>query len=409
MKVTTNQISFCGTGSRARVNHNLEIDVFDSICARLHSESLFFSRFTFEGMNHKKFWTVVALVTSFAGIPSLGRTEATKQSSTAKPEVQATEVVKVGEYQAEDNNTVVTQIHSHEMDGKAAATLYVRNIPVITFIGSSASADTEAETKVGAVQESDNGQAANIQSGVRVASSQNLTQIKNTVSVNNSDPVQRASVVAARINDLVRANVDASKIAVSWKPSEPATAANKALENSAASVERYEIKADGQKVVEINPNTRLAGATENLAADALQATNRLRRLIGGAEPITEISNLPPTQQIAGISLPRPAQQIASVPVRSTILGIASFYWQGQRTATGERFNPNGLTAAHRSLPFGTRVRVTNKRNGRSVVVRINDRGPFIRGRVIDLSLGAARAIGMVGNGLAPVKVEVLGR
>jgi rare lipoprotein A (peptidoglycan hydrolase) len=90
-------------------------------------------------------------------------------------------------------------------------------------------------------------------------------------------------------------------------------------------------------------------------------------------------------------------------------GIASWYgpgFHGARTASGERFNQHGLTAAHRSLPFGTKVRVTNVRNGRSVVVRINDRGPHIRGRVIDLSSGAARAIRL--GGTAPVKLQVLG-
>jgi len=90
-------------------------------------------------------------------------------------------------------------------------------------------------------------------------------------------------------------------------------------------------------------------------------------------------------------------------------GMASYYWQGTRTASGARFNPDGLTAAHRTLPFGTKVRVTNKRNGRSVVVTINDRGPFIRGRIIDLSRGAAGVIGMRSAGVAPVSVEVLGR
>lgn len=88
-------------------------------------------------------------------------------------------------------------------------------------------------------------------------------------------------------------------------------------------------------------------------------------------------------------------------------GIASYYWQGQQTASGARFNPNGLTAAHRTLPFGTRVRVTNNSNGRSVVVTINDRGPFIKGRIIDLSRGAAQVIGMTGAGLARVSVERL--
>lgn len=88
-------------------------------------------------------------------------------------------------------------------------------------------------------------------------------------------------------------------------------------------------------------------------------------------------------------------------------GVASYYWQGQQTASGVRFNPNGMTAAHRTLPFGTKVRVTNHSNGRSVVVTINDRGPFIKGRIIDLSRGAAQVIGMTGSGLARVSVERL--
>jgi rare lipoprotein A len=90
-------------------------------------------------------------------------------------------------------------------------------------------------------------------------------------------------------------------------------------------------------------------------------------------------------------------------------GVASYYWQPQRLASGGWFNPEGLTAAHRSLPFGTRVRVTHMGNGRSVSVVINDRGPFIAGRIIDLSRGAAKVIGMTGQGLARVKVQVLGR
>lgn len=89
-------------------------------------------------------------------------------------------------------------------------------------------------------------------------------------------------------------------------------------------------------------------------------------------------------------------------------GIASVYsYTGHRTASGEHLNIHGLTAAHRSLPFGTQVRVTNKRNGHSVVVRINDRGPFVRGRVIDMTPAGARALGF--SGLAPVTLAVLGR
>jgi rare lipoprotein A len=86
---------------------------------------------------------------------------------------------------------------------------------------------------------------------------------------------------------------------------------------------------------------------------------------------------------------------------------ASYYQHGSRTASGERFNPNGLTAAHRSLPFGTQLRVTNRANGRSVVVRVNDRGPFVRGRGLDVSRGAANALGMVGQGVATLAVAQL--
>ncbi|MFG1464668.1 septal ring lytic transglycosylase RlpA family protein [Xanthobacter sp. DSM 24535] len=90
-------------------------------------------------------------------------------------------------------------------------------------------------------------------------------------------------------------------------------------------------------------------------------------------------------------------------------GVASYYWQGQGTASGERFNPGALTAAHRSLPFGTKVRVTNLRNGRAVVVRINDRGPFVRGRIIDVSRAAASELGFTGHGVTRVSIAVLGR
>ncbi|ORE94551.1 septal ring lytic transglycosylase RlpA family protein [Acuticoccus yangtzensis] len=90
-------------------------------------------------------------------------------------------------------------------------------------------------------------------------------------------------------------------------------------------------------------------------------------------------------------------------------GVASYYgkrFHGRRTANGERFNMNALTAAHRTLPFGTRVKVTNPKNGRSVTVRINDRGPYHGKRSIDLSRAAAEKIGMVNAGVASVKMEI---
>jgi len=88
-------------------------------------------------------------------------------------------------------------------------------------------------------------------------------------------------------------------------------------------------------------------------------------------------------------------------------GIASFYAHGSQTASGEKFDPSDLTAAHRTLPFGTRLRVTNVATGQSVTVRVNDRGPFIAGRVVDVSQSAAETLGLVGRGIAKVKLDVV--
>src|SRR5688572_19814052 len=98
------------------------------------------------------------------------------------------------------------------------------------------------------------------------------------------------------------------------------------------------------------------------------------------------------------STPRPKGVIAGAPQRGPAVGVASFYankYHGRKTSSGERYNMHALTAAHRTLPFGSNVKVTNLENNRSVVVRINDRGPFVRGRIIDVSLEAARRLQMV--------------
>lgn len=87
-------------------------------------------------------------------------------------------------------------------------------------------------------------------------------------------------------------------------------------------------------------------------------------------------------------------------------GVASYYWQPQRIACGGgRFNPQAMTAAHKTLPCGSRVEVVNKRNGRKVIVKINDRGPYVKGRIIDLSLAAAQKLGMTKSGLTQVKIR----
>jgi rare lipoprotein A len=95
-------------------------------------------------------------------------------------------------------------------------------------------------------------------------------------------------------------------------------------------------------------------------------------------------------------MPRPA------PLKGSCNGgrriISAFYWEGTQTASGQRFDPNGMTAAHRTLPFGTQLTVGNPRNGKTVVVTINDRGPYTSGVSLDLSRGAAKAIGLQGTG-----------
>jgi rare lipoprotein A len=88
-------------------------------------------------------------------------------------------------------------------------------------------------------------------------------------------------------------------------------------------------------------------------------------------------------------------------------GRASWYAHTTKTASGERANPAALTAAHRTLPFGAKVKVENLRNGRSVVVRVNDRGPFVKGRIIDVTRAAAEQLGFVAHGTAPVRLTVM--
>jgi rare lipoprotein A len=111
--------------------------------------------------------------------------------------------------------------------------------------------------------------------------------------------------------------------------------------------------------------------------------------------------------------PRPVSVVrrhdapAHTDIASAPNGLASFYTEGTKTASGETFNTHELTAAHPSLPFGTRLRVTNVSTGRSVTVRVNDRGPYVPGRVVDVSYAAADQLGMVKGGVAKVKLDVV--
>ncbi|MEM6252027.1 MAG: septal ring lytic transglycosylase RlpA family protein [Cyanobacteria bacterium P01_D01_bin.156] len=242
------------------------------------------------------------------------------------------------------------RVKAHPIENRQAATVYVRNIPVLTYVDA-------AET-------------TNIVSGWLPSSA-----------IAAEGVVSDASEMATQLEQMAAKAVE---FTAHWK------------EGS------YVVMAGDALLVKLGNTVRLPDATDNEAENALQVTNRLRRLLGNdrAEPVTEVIGRPEPRP--------PVQQVAAV--RSSYSGMASWYgpgFHGRTSASGESFNQYAMTAAHRTLPFGTRVRVTNLNNGQQVVVRINDRGPYSHGRVIDLSAGAASAIGLRSAGVGPVQIEVL--
>lgn len=342
----------------------------------------------------------VPTTTSFAQEASTSPPTDTTETVAVAP---AQEAVKVGEYQSQESrepDVTIARIHAHALEGRQAATVYVRNIPVLTFLGSdSASSDSassptrsaasnqaaDSEVKVASVQSQQEATTSpNSQSAQLTPAAPNADGTSEA-SVNPDDPVWRATTIAARLNQLYRDNFNASQLTAAWN----------------ADQERYEIRAGNEELVEISDSTILPDTTNDPAEDTLQVANRLRRQISNAPPIDRISGDPRTQ----------ARQVSFGPVQRAFTGMASWYGpglNGNRSASGEVFNQEALTAAHPSLPFGTQVRVTNLDTGLSVVVRINDRGPYSHGRVIDLSAGAARIIGLISSGVAPVSLQVMG-
>ncbi len=302
------------------------------------------------------------------------------------PQLNATrvEAQKVGQYQyqarADINQDSIVKIQPHDLDGRQAVTVYVRNIPVITFLNPS----QETNTKIGETADT----KADPSSQLKVAGTKENPKAGNTASNSTNqepDPMWRASSLAARLNQLNRNNIDPNSITVKWEKGD-----------------RYIIQANGEDLVSINAQNILPDTTSNFSRDALQVTNRLRRLLG---------NAPPLEAVAGQPQPEPEAPVLSLgPVQVRLSGWASWYgpgFDGNLSASGERFNQNALTAAHRHLPFGTLVMVRNLDNGRSVVVRINDRGPYVGDRVIDLSAGAANVLGMMSSGVARVEIQII--
>ncbi len=300
--------------------------------------------------------------------PNTQAEAASSPSPTLKAQSQPSNIVKVGESQSQEEQAgpqSITKIQSYEQSGRSAVTLYVRNIPIVTFVGEK-TAKTEG-VKVATKERNPGSLISAVPSADKIAN-------------DPKDPAWRATIVAAKLNQLNQASVDPKSLKVIWDQQRKS----------------YVIRNGNQHLMELSKQTLAPKQSKDAAKDALEITNLLRQQIGGAPPQTTIPGQP---------LPKPIQKIAR-----RISGMASWYgpgFQGNPTASGERFNQYALTAAHPSLPFGTRVQVTNTNNGRSVVVRINDRGPFAGGRILDLSRGAAQAIGVVSSGVAPVRLDIL--
>jgi len=263
------------------------------------------------------------------------------------------EVMKVGE-RGQAPMPLVT-VRPHLLNGRPAATLFVRDLPMLTFLGPTS----------------------------RVTAGSKVANVQMT-----GDLLVPATQLASRLNDLTQQRWEAEALQV--VQTEP---------------QQLWLQYKDERLLRFDAQVTFDGATRDPVQNALQITNRLRLRLGNAPPLMAVT--PAT--VAPSLVQRVMTAVGSV--HSVLRGWASWYgpgFQGQRTASGEPFNPRALTAAHRTLPFGTRVRVTNLRNGQTVVVRINDRGPHVPGREIDLSARAAQALGLIPMGAAPVRLEVLG-
>lgn len=275
---------------------------------------------------------------------------------------QLTTASKVGERQTPVTSSpsrAIAKNHNHDLSGRDAATVYLRGIPVLTFVGN----------------------LTTTTNSVKVANLTGVTQQSTTS--NLSETAQQATTLAARLNQLHQKGFDANLIQVRWQPEEKA----------------YLIYADKEHLLTLGDHTILPQANQDSQENALRITNLIRRQLGNAPALTAVTGAENNTTTVAVG-----------PIRMQMTGVASWYgpgFHGNRTANGERFDQYAMTAAHRTLPFGTRVRVTNLSNGRSVVVRINDRGPFSPGRSLDLSKGAASAIGMIGAGVGTVRMDIL--
>jgi peptidoglycan lytic transglycosylase len=196
------------------------------------------------------------------------------------------------------------------------------------------------------------------------------------------------------------------------------------------SVKVFSIRSDGSSCAGRGAIGRVAGWPTVRAGRAprLFAVALTAMTLAACAQSPLVSENPSPLAVSRQAAPEPSRKAANVANRKTLAtksraddknakhavasadgsyGLASFYGHESQTASGEKFNARELTAAHRTLPFGTRVRVTDVATGRSVTVRVNDRGPFIPGRIVDVSASAAETLGITGRGVAKVKLDVV--
>ena len=306
--------------------------------------------------------------TSTGSLPEVAA--ASLENDNAQPEVRS-DVAKVGEPASQQAATLaeaeipaIAKVFPHTADDRQAATVYVRNIPVLTFLGDTVEAEAADQS----------------------ATEQRKLAANKVAPPDADQPLWKANKLVAEFNQLNRAGeVNGEDISVRWED------------------DLYIIEHGEDILVTLDDDAILPDSTGAAGEDALQATNRLRRLLGQEEagPLTEVADLP--------APPEPKAQVVAYGGGSFYeQGEASWYgpgFHGRTTANGETYNQWAMTAAHKYLSFGTVVRVTNLYNGAAVVVRINDRGPYAHGRVIDLSAAAADAIGM--GGIANVRIDIV--
>ncbi|MBD2186958.1 septal ring lytic transglycosylase RlpA family protein [Pseudanabaena mucicola] len=355
----------------------------------------------------------LAIVSSLASHSAQAQTVSSEikstHTSTSLATPEATSNLKVGETRSQalskGKDESIARIYSHQVDGKKAATVYVRGIPVVTYIesdevteklsattktNSNSSEKTKGLTKSEVKGETKKNSDSLKSPSTTINSETNLAKASEDTSESlllSANPIERATAAAALINQLNRDGLDASQIIPAWKNGD------------------FVIKLGDRATIKFDEQALSPASLENNAEDVLESANLLRRLLGGASPLSEVANAPKPKVVVA----NPALSDRIVGVMS---GMASWYgpgFDGNYSASGEVFRASDLTAAHPSLPFGSMVRVVNMDNGQSVVVRINDRGPYAHGRVIDISAGAASVIGLISSGVAPVRLEVLSK